>query len=87
MLPLVVQQINLQETTYHNSRLLPAVLSPREVEVVRLVAQGQSNRKIAEELVISERTVACHLASIFNKTGAVNRAAAAAFAIRHNLVE
>ncbi|MBA2681927.1 MAG: helix-turn-helix transcriptional regulator [Ktedonobacteraceae bacterium] len=67
--------------------LLPARLSLREVEVVRLVAQGQSNREIAEELVISERTVACHLASIFNKTGAGNRAAAAAFAIRHKLAE
>ncbi|MBA2682379.1 MAG: response regulator transcription factor [Ktedonobacteraceae bacterium] len=75
------------ETTYRELRLPSAVLSPREVEVVRLAAQGLSNRKIAEKLVISERTVACHLASIFNKTGADNRAAAVAFAIRHNLIE
>ena len=65
----------------------PAGLSVREVDVLRLVAQGKSNREIAEELVISERTVANHLANIFNKTGAENRAAAAAFAIRHDLLE
>lgn len=66
---------------------LPAGLSLREAEVLRLVAGGKSNREIAEELVISERTVANHLANIFNKTGVENRAAAAAFAIRHDLVE
>lgn len=65
----------------------PAGLSVREVDVLRLVAQGKSNREIAAELVISERTVANHLANIFNKTGAENRAAAAAFAIRHDLLE
>jgi DNA-binding CsgD family transcriptional regulator len=66
---------------------LPARLSLRETEVLQLVAQGKSNREIAEDLVISERTVANHLASIFNKTGVENRAAAAAFAIRHQLAE
>jgi len=66
---------------------LPAGLSLREAEVLRLVAQGLSNREIAEALVISERTVANHLASIFNKTLADNRAAATAFALRHGLAE
>jgi DNA-binding CsgD family transcriptional regulator len=66
---------------------LPAGLSLREVEVLRLVAQGLSNREIAEALVISERTVANHLASIFNKTLVDNRAAATAFALRHGLAE
>jgi DNA-binding CsgD family transcriptional regulator/tetratricopeptide (TPR) repeat protein len=66
---------------------LPAGLSLREAEVLRLVAQGLSNRELAEELGISERTVANHLASIFNKTLADNRAAATAFALRHGLVE
>lgn len=66
---------------------LPAGLSLRESEVLQLVAQGKSNREIAEDLVISERTVANHVASIFNKTGVENRAAAAAFAIRHQLAE
>lgn len=65
----------------------PAGLSVREIEVLQGVVQGKSNHEIAEELVISERTVANHLASIFNKTGVENRAAAAAFAIRHQLAE
>jgi DNA-binding CsgD family transcriptional regulator/DNA replicative helicase MCM subunit Mcm2 (Cdc46/Mcm family) len=66
---------------------LPAGLSLREAEVLRLVAQGLSNREIAEALVISERTVANHLASIFSKTRVNNRAAATAFALRHDLAE
>ncbi|MBA2682529.1 MAG: AAA family ATPase [Ktedonobacteraceae bacterium] len=66
---------------------LPARLSPREADVLRLIAQGKSNREIAEALVISERTVASHLANIFNKSGVENRTAAAAFAIRHELAE
>lgn len=64
---------------------LPAGLTAREAEVLRLVAQGKSNRAIADELTLSEKTVANHLANIFAKTGADNRAAAAAFAIRQGL--
>ena len=61
-------------------------LSPREIEVLRLVAEGKSNRAIAEALVISERTVINHLSNIFTKTGAENRASATAYAFRHGLV-
>ncbi|MGH2344543.1 MAG: response regulator transcription factor, partial [Chloroflexota bacterium] len=64
---------------------LPAGLSAREAEVLRLVAAGKSNREIGAALYLSESTVAHHLTSIFTKTGADNRAAAAAFAIRHGL--
>jgi DNA-binding CsgD family transcriptional regulator len=64
---------------------LPAGLSAREVEVLRLVAAGRSNREIASDLVLSEKTVENHLTRIYAKTGAENRAAAAAFAIRHGL--
>ncbi|MFL5653762.1 MAG: ATP-binding protein [Ktedonobacteraceae bacterium] len=67
------------------ARPLPAGLSEREVEVLRLIVTGKSNRQIADELILSERTVANHLAHIFNKTGTDNRAAAAAFAIRQGL--
>ena len=61
-------------------------LTPREIEVLGLVADGKTNREIAEALVISERTVINHLSNIFTKTGAENRAGAAAFALRHGLV-
>jgi DNA-binding CsgD family transcriptional regulator len=65
--------------------LLPAGLSRREAEVLRLAAAGKSNRDIAQALFLSENTVANHLTSIFNKTASENRAAATAFAIRHGL--
>jgi len=62
-----------------------AGLSERELEVLRLVAQGRTNREIAETLVLSEKTVARHLTNIFAKTGVENRAGAAAYALRHGL--
>ncbi|MGE0229534.1 MAG: AAA family ATPase [Dehalococcoidia bacterium] len=60
-------------------------LSAREVEVLRLLAGGMTNRDIATHLVISERTVANHLAHIYGKIEVDNRAAAAAFAFRNGL--
>jgi DNA-binding NarL/FixJ family response regulator len=54
--------------------------------VLRLVAAGKSNRQIADELFLSEKTVANHLTSIIMKTGAQNRSGATAFAHRHALV-
>ncbi len=56
-----------------------------ELEVLRLVAQGRTNREIARALVLSEKTVARHLTTIFTKTGVENRAGAAAYALRHGL--
>jgi DNA-binding CsgD family transcriptional regulator len=61
-------------------------LSSRELEVLRLVAAGSSNRQIASELVISEHTVARHVQNIFMKLGVSSRAAAGAFAFKHDLV-
>jgi DNA-binding NarL/FixJ family response regulator len=60
-------------------------LSARELEVLRLVAAGMSNRAIATELTISEHTVARHLQNIFAKLGVSSRTAASAYAFEHRL--
>ena len=64
---------------------LPAGLTPREGEVLRLVADGRTNRDIAVELVISEHTVARHLQNIFAKIDVSSRSAATAWAFEHGL--
>ena len=63
----------------------PAGLTPREVEVLRLVATGATNRDVADTLVISEKTVARHLSNMFVKLGVGSRAAATAWAYEHGL--
>jgi DNA-binding NarL/FixJ family response regulator len=60
-------------------------LSQREVEVLRLLAAGRSNRDIADDLYISLNTVATHVRNILTKTGTANRTEAAAYAMRHGL--
>ena len=60
-------------------------LTRRELEVVRLVAEGHTNREIAAALVLSERTVAKHLDHIFAKLDVSTRTAVATFAVRHGL--
>lgn len=64
----------------------PDDLTPREVDVLRLLAAGRTNREIAEELFISPRTAAHHVSSIIAKIGASNRTAAAAYAVERGLV-
>jgi DNA-binding NarL/FixJ family response regulator len=64
----------------------PGGLSPREVEVLQLVAAGRSNPQVAAELFLSEKTVARHLSNIFTKLDVGSRTAAAAFAYEHGLV-
>jgi DNA-binding CsgD family transcriptional regulator len=66
---------------------LPGGLTHREAEVLRLIARGLTNRQIAEELVISEKTVARHVSNIFTKLDISSRTAATAFAYVHGLVE
>jgi DNA-binding NarL/FixJ family response regulator len=62
-------------------------LSPREQEVVKLVAEGYTNKQIAEALVISEKTVERHRANILEKLGMRDRVELTRYAIRHGLIE
>jgi DNA-binding NarL/FixJ family response regulator len=75
-------------------RLSPAVakgqpaaagLTARELQVLRLVATGLTNRALADELGLSEKTVARHVSNIFNKLGVSSRSAATAYAFEHRL--
>jgi ATP/maltotriose-dependent transcriptional regulator MalT len=61
-------------------------LTVRELEVLRLVATGKTNRSIAADLFLSEKTVARHVSNIFTKLGLSSRAAATAYAYEHDLV-
>ena len=70
-----------------NAPGLPDGLSAREVDVLRLVARGMSNREIGRTLFISEHTAANHIRSILRKTDCSNRTEAAAYAYRRQLVE
>jgi DNA-binding NarL/FixJ family response regulator len=63
----------------------PAGLSVREAEVLKLVTRGLTNAQIGQELFISPNTVNRHLSSIYRKTGASSRVAAARFATQHRL--
>lgn len=67
-------------------RAWPCELTDREVAVLRLSARGLSNRQIATELGISDRTVGHHLAHVYDKTGRRTRAGAAVFAMEHDLL-
>jgi DNA-binding NarL/FixJ family response regulator len=64
----------------------PAGLTAREVEVLRLVAQGLTDPQVAEQLILSPRTINAHLASIYGKLGVNSRTAATRFALEHRLV-
>jgi len=61
-------------------------LTPRELEVLQLIAQGVSNKELANKLTISEKTVKSHLSSIFSKLHLSDRTQAAIYALKHNLV-
>jgi DNA-binding NarL/FixJ family response regulator len=78
------------EASGHRARRVvpqrPAGLSEREVEVLRLLAQGLSNRDIADRLFISRRTAESHVQHIYTKIGFSTRAGAAMFAMRNDLL-
>ena len=64
----------------------PAGLTPREVEVLKLLAQGLSNKEIAERLTISPKTAGTHVEHIYAKIDASSRAVASLFAVQHGLL-
>lgn len=76
----------VEERSEFGSKPAPAGLTGREIQVLKLIAAGRSNRQIASELSLSERTVARHVSNIFTKLGVSSRAAATAFAFQHELI-
>jgi ATP/maltotriose-dependent transcriptional regulator MalT len=89
------QALAAHETQQSESASLPAKkhavaypdgLTTREVEVLRLMAQGLTNAQIAERMVISPRTVNAHLRSIYNKLAVTSRTAATRYALAHQLI-
>jgi DNA-binding CsgD family transcriptional regulator len=80
--------IDVSDSLNHSSTdtALPDGLTEREAEVLRLVAAGNSNQKIADELFLSRYTVVRHVANIFAKTGSANRTEAATYANQRDLV-
>jgi HD-GYP domain-containing protein (c-di-GMP phosphodiesterase class II) len=65
----------------------PAELTDREVEVLRLIARGRSNREVAQQLFIAPKTVGRHVENLYRKIGVSSRAAAAVFAMEHRLLD
>lgn len=80
----LMEQVVQQAGTPRQS--LPEELTGRELDVVRLVAQGRSNHEIAEALVISEKTVKTHISNILGKLHLEDRTQLAIYAIKHGLV-
>jgi DNA-binding NarL/FixJ family response regulator len=76
---------HVEELLRSDTDKLPGGLTAREVEVLALVATGKSNRAIADELVISDKTVARHISNIFTKLDLTSRSAATAYAYEHGL--
>jgi DNA-binding NarL/FixJ family response regulator len=75
------------ERVRENASASDELLTPRELEIVKLVAEGNSTREIAETLVISEKTVERHRANVLDKLGMRDRVALTRYAIRRGLVE
>ena len=88
MLPLkqrVTERLERVHTRPERAPAYPGGLTRREVEVLRLIAAGKTDREIAEELVIGVRTVTTHVGTILAKTGSANRTEAAGYASRSGL--
>jgi len=81
-----VEALTRSDTTGPERGPRPGGLTPRELEILRHVAAGKTNRAIARELFISEKTVARHVSNIFLKLGLSTRSAATAWAYEHDVV-
>src|SRR5260221_15205 len=84
--PDVVSRVCQPTTNEKIARTSPAGLTAREVEILRLVVQGLTDAQMAEQLVISPRTVNWHLTSIYSKLGVSSRSAATRYALEHQVV-
>jgi DNA-binding NarL/FixJ family response regulator len=84
--PVVASKL-LRQVSHQNQVTELDALTPRELEVLRLLGQGLQNKEIAAELVISERTVKFHVSSIMSKLGAGNRTEAVSLAAQQGLIE
>ncbi|HXV43169.1 MAG TPA: response regulator transcription factor, partial [Anaerolineae bacterium] len=84
--PVVASKL-LRQVSHQNQVTEIDALTPRELEVLRLLGQGLQNKEIAAELVISERTVKFHVSSIMSKLGAGNRTEAVSLAAQQGLIE
>jgi DNA-binding CsgD family transcriptional regulator len=81
----IMRRYGLPVQAAHAADPQSGVLTPREREVIALIAQGCSNRAIAERLVITEKTAENHVGNILGKLGLTSRAQAAAYAVEHGL--
>lgn len=81
----LVKEYKRKEDTYNDLR--NRRLTKRELEVLKLIAQGINNRDISGQLFISEKTVKNHISSIFKKLGVNDRTQAALYAIKHNVTK
>jgi DNA-binding NarL/FixJ family response regulator len=85
--PVVASKLMRQVSHQGQESLAAEPLTPREMEVLHLLAQGLQNKEIAAELVISQRTVKFHVSSIMSKLGAGNRTEAVTLAAQQGLIE
>jgi DNA-binding NarL/FixJ family response regulator len=89
MMPLIGRVTERLERLHSRPQSIPAYpdgLTQREVEVLRLIAAGKTDREIAEDLFIGVRTVSTHVGNILSKTNAANRTEAASYANQQGLV-
>jgi DNA-binding NarL/FixJ family response regulator len=83
---LVAAVLDVHQSRHPHGQALPDQLTPREAEVLKLIAAGLSNAEIAAALVVSNATVKTHVNRIFSKTGARDRAQAVRYAYQHGIV-